>query len=144
MADKKTELMAQFYEECQHHDYIDMTDSSQSLKAKVIATDLKLNYGNNIVSFFEKAKTCYEIVQNEKQEAERLRLIQQQKEWEEKERRKVNGTFLLSMTDQIAEGSDGTVVRVYIRPDKSIYATVNGGPKIEGSPKIDIVKGGAS
>ena len=44
MADKKTELMAQFYAECQQKGYTDMTDDTQSLKAKVIATDLKLKY----------------------------------------------------------------------------------------------------
>ena len=93
MADKKTELMAQFYAKCQQKGYTDMTDDTQSLKAKVIATDLKLNYGN-IVSFYEKAKSCYEQVQKEKAEAEAEAAEKEAKEEEkrlakeEKEREK--------------------------------------------------------
>lgn len=142
MADKKTELMAQFYAECQQKGYTDMTDETQSLKAKVIATDLKLNYGN-IVSFYEKAKSSYEQVQKEKAEAERLRAIQQQKDAEERVRRQVNGELLVTLSDRAYESDETTSVRVYIRPDNSIYYTVNNGRKIEGAPKISIEQGGA-
>ena len=43
VADKKTQDMAQFYNECQNKGYTDMQDETQSLKAKVIAMDLGLN-----------------------------------------------------------------------------------------------------
>lgn len=43
MASKKTTLMAQFYAQCQQKGYTDMHDDVQSLKAKVIATDLGLD-----------------------------------------------------------------------------------------------------
>ena len=61
MADKKTTLMAQFYEECQKKGYTDMKDPTQSLKAKVLATDLKLKY-RNIVEFYERAKEAYAVI----------------------------------------------------------------------------------
>lgn len=141
MADKKTELMAQFYAECQQKGYTDMTDDTQSLKAKVIATDLKLNYGN-IVSFYEKAKSCYEQVQKEKAEAERLRAIQQQKEAQERARRQVDGELLVTLSDRAYESDETTSVRVYIRPDNTVYSTVNNGSKIEGAPQISVKKGG--
>lgn len=141
MADKKTELMAQFYAECQKKGYTDMTDDTQSLKAKVIATDLKLNYGN-IVSFYEKTKSCYEQVQKEKAEAERLRAIQQQKEAQEQARRQVDGELLATLSDRAYDSDDTTSVHVYIRPDNSIYSTFNNGSKIEGAPKINIKQGG--
>ena len=41
--------------------YTDMRDPTQSLKAKVIATDMKLNYGD-IVKFFEKARVADALV----------------------------------------------------------------------------------
>lgn len=142
MADKKTELMAQFYEECQKKGYTDMHNDTQSLKAKVIATDLKLNYGN-IAAFYEKAENCYTQVQEEKAEAQKQRKIQQQKEAEERTRRAVNGKLLVILSDRLCEGDDATSVRVYIRPDGSIYSTVNNGSKIEGAPTLSVKKGGA-
>lgn len=142
MADKKTELMAQFYADCQQKGYTDMTDDTQSLKAKVIATDLKLNYGN-IKAFYEKSKTCYEQVQAEKTEAERLKAIQQQKDAQERTRRQVNGELLVTLSDRAYESDETTSVRVYIRPDNSVYSTVNNGSKIEGVPQISVKQGGA-
>lgn len=141
MADKKTELMAQFYTECQQKGYTDMADDTQSLKAKVIATDLKLNYGN-IKAFYERAKTCYEQVQAEKTETERMKAIQQQKAAQERARRQVDGELLVTLSDRAYESDETTSVRVYIRPDNSVYSTVNNGSKIEGAPKISIKQGG--
>lgn len=142
MADKKTELMARFYEECQKKGYTNMHNDTQSLKAKVIATDLKLNYGN-IAAFYEKAKKCYTQVQAEKAESQKQQKIQQQKEAEERARRAVNGKLLVTLSDRLCEGDDATSVRVYIRPDGSIYSTVNNGSKIEGAPTLSVKKGGA-
>ena len=83
MADRKTQLMAQFYETCQQKGYTNMDDPTQSLKAKVIATDLNLNYGN-ISVFYKKAKESYELIQIENAGKER----QRQKEEKEEKRAK--------------------------------------------------------
>lgn len=141
MADKKTELMARFYAECQKKGYTDMTNDKQSLKAKVIATDLKLNYGN-IKTFYEKAKICYEQVQDEREFAKELSEIRQQKEERDRIKRLVNGELLVTLSDRAYESDETTSVRVYIRPDNSIYHTVNNSEKIEGAPKINIIEGG--
>lgn len=140
MADKKTELMAAFFEQCQNHGYTDMHDDRQSLKAKVIATDLNLKYGD-IVSFYEKAQKCYDQVQAEKARAEQLRKIQQQKDAEEAARRSVRGELLASIADSVNDRRDTQVMDVYIRPDKSIYTIANG-IEIEGAPHISLHAGG--
>ena len=139
MASKKTTLMAQFYAQCQQKGYTDMRDAVQSLKAKVIATDLKLDY-KDIVVFYSKAKICYEEVEAEKAEAKKQEILRQQKTWEENNRRAVDGQLLIELSDSSEGSADATVVRVYIRPDKSIYYTVNGGGKYEGTPKITVEK----
>lgn len=135
MASNKAQLMAQFYEQCQKKGYTDMRDATQSLKAKVIATDLGLRYGN-IVEFYEKAAQCYQQVQDENtREAERLR-IQKQEEQAENTRRAVNGTLLVTISDS------KTTLKVYLRPDGTTYCTVNDGGKIEGIPNLGVHKGG--
>lgn len=142
MADKKTQRMAQFYEQCQAKGYTDMHDDKQSLKAKVIATDLKLNYGD-IVAFYEKAKQAKAQIDREKaEEAEQCR-IQRQKEAEVAARRAVNGELLVTISDHANESDDAKIIRVYIRPDKSIYSILNNGGKIEGAPSVSVKKGGA-
>jgi len=134
--------MAQFYKACQEKGYTDMTDDRQSLKAKVIATDLKLNYGK-IEVFYEKARECYEQIQKEKEEIRRQNVIRQQREEEERTRLQVNGKLLLTLSDWQNESKNATHVHVYIRPDKSIYCTVNDGDKINRIPQIRIKQGGA-
>ena len=59
MEKDKTKRLIEFYQTCQAKGYTDMLDDTQSLKAKVIASDMKLKYGD-IVAFYEKAKQCYE------------------------------------------------------------------------------------
>lgn len=125
MADKKTQLMAQFYEMCRSKGYVNMHDDKQSLKAKVIATDLNLKY-KDIVSFFEKAKQCYEQVQKELTEEKRAKDA-------ENARRSVAGVKLVTILN-------GYRIDVFRRPDGSYYSTVNDGAKIEGQPKITIHK----
>ena len=135
MASNKTQLMAQFYEQCRKQKYTNMHDEKQSLKAKVIATDLGLRYGN-IIEFYEKAAQCYQQVQKEKaEEAERLR-VQKQEERAEEARRAVNGTLLVTMAES------GTALKVYLRPDGTTYCTVNDGRRIEGIPSVTVNKGG--
>ena len=127
-----------------------MRDAVQSLKAKVIATDLKLDY-KDIAAFYSKAKICYEQVHAEdmeakkqeilrQQEEKKKEILKQQREWEENNRRAVDGQLLIELSDSSEGSADATVVRVYIRPDKSIYYTVNGGRKYEGTPKITVEK----
>lgn len=137
MADKKTQLMAQFYVTCRRKGYTDMTDPAQSLKAKVIATDLNLNYGN-IVDFYKKSEQCFEIVRRENVENERLRLIRQEREDREKARKAVDGTLLVTIKDV----REKNVLDVFIRPDESIYCKFNGGEKIEGAPTVTVKRGG--
>lgn len=141
MADNRTHLMSQFYQQCQEKGYTDMRDGIQSLKAKVIATDLNLKY-KDIAEFYEKARQCYNQIQTENERAEQQRRIQQQKEKEEAARRAVNGELLVTIIDSVNASSAQNRVQVFIRPDNSIYCTHNGTNKIEGSPKIGVEKGG--
>lgn len=119
MADKKTQLMAQFYATCQKQGYTDMNDATQSLKAKVIATDMKLNYGN-IVVFYDKAKQCHEVI-----------LAEQAAAAKEEERRSVEGALLVTLSD----------MGVFVRPDNTIYTVTAKGEKEEGAPTFEVSKG---
>ncbi len=56
----KKELLIKFYNECQAKDCNNMSDSNQRIKAKVIASDLGLNY-KNVYSLYEQAKNEYEL-----------------------------------------------------------------------------------
>lgn len=53
---KENERLLLFYEECVKKGYSDMTDPQQALKAKVIATDMELRYGNSVESFSRRQK----------------------------------------------------------------------------------------
>lgn len=121
--------MSEFYCMCQEKGYTNMEDPTQSLKAKVIATDLQLPY-KDIVVFYEKAKQCY---------------LKELQEIEEKKRKRealsVDGELLCSLYDSPASDKADTTVRVYIRPDESVYCTINNGSKIEGTPQISVQKG---
>lgn len=127
MADQKTRKMSDFYSKCQKMGYTNMRDNTQSLKAKVIATDMGLSYGN-IVSFYDKAKACYDQVQQEAAAEKAL--------WT---KRQVPGELLVTL----ATRDEKTQVQVYIRPDGSTYYTVNEGSKVEGTPGLNIKEGGA-
>ena len=141
MADLKTQKMAQFYEQCQSKGYTDMRDDTQSLKAKVIAADLGLKYGK-IEEFYGKAERAYQQVQAE---TERARLLQENARKQQEAlaaRRAVDGELLLTLSDSHVSSEQGTVLRVYLRPDKSLYTTINNGGKIEGSPRLEVTQGG--
>ena len=143
MADKKTTCMAEFYQLCQKKGYTNMHDETQSLKAKVIATDLGLNYGN-IVTFYEKAKGCDAQVQEEKRIAEQERAEQAKRKAEEIARTAVDGELLITLYDRKDPSENAKTLRVYIRPDQSIYTTIDDGPKIEKAPSIKVQKAGAT
>ena len=140
MADKKTTLMAQFYEQCQTKGYTDMSDATQSLKAKVIASDLKLNYGN-IVEFYAKAKNCYDRVQEEKAEEARKAEIGRKAQEEENARRAVGGEWLVTIYGAGTSSSDKAEVKVYVRPDGSVYSIIGNSAKIEGAPAVNVLRG---
>ena len=139
MENTKT-LMAQFYSRCQENGYTDMDDAKQSLKAKMIAMELKLDYGD-IVAFYQEAQHCFEQVSAEQKRLEQERRIQQQKEDEEAARRAVNGQLLASLYD-IGRNSKSQI-SVYQRPDKSIYYTIGNGQRNEGVPEISVHKSGS-
>lgn len=133
-------LMAQFYSRCQENGYTDMTDAIQSLKAKMIAMELKLDY-KDIVAFYQEAKHCHEQVSAEQKRLEEERRIQQQKDDEEAVRRAVDGQLLASLYD-IGHNSKSQI-SVYQRPDKSIYYTIGNGQRNEGVPEISVHKSGS-
>lgn len=139
--DNKTLKMAEFYEQCQQNGYTDMKDEKQSLKAKVIATDLGLKYGK-ITDFYAKAEKAYKQV-NEEKERERQQQEERRKQHRElAAKRAVNGELLVTMSDSQTSSEKGTVLRVYLRPDKSVYTTVDNGNKIEGAPTIEAKESG--
>ncbi len=57
---KEKESLIKFYSECKAKGYNNMSDFNQRIKAKVIASDLGLDY-ENINSLYEQAKKEYEI-----------------------------------------------------------------------------------
>lgn len=125
---KENERLLLFYEECVKKGYSDMTDPQQALKAKVIATDRKLRYGNSIEQFFQKAKAAYE-------EREAERIAEKQRIAEETRRCAVPGEELVKLH------SAPEVISVFKRPDGSFYCTFDKNPerKIEGKPEFRVV-----
>lgn len=125
---KENERLLLFYEECVKKGYSDMTDPQQALKAKVIATDRKLRYGNSIKQFFQKAKAAYE-------EREAERIAEKQRIAEETRRCAVPGEELVKLY------SAPEVISVFKRPDGSFYCTFDKNPerKIEGKPEFRVV-----
>ena len=139
MAVSKKEKLIKFYEECLNKSYLDMTDSDQALKAKVVAMDLGLKY-KTIDELFEAAKKEYETYQAEKDAAEKAAIA-------ESERRSVKGELLLTAT-----GGDSDSIQIYRRPDKSCYSILDYGKgykidtsdpnsherviKVEGLPRV--------
>lgn len=125
---KENERLLLFYEECVKKGYSDMTDPQQAMKAKVIATDRKLRYGNSIEQFFQKAKAAYE-------EREAERIAEKQRIAEEMRRCAVPGEELVKLH------SAPEVISVFKRPDGSFYCTFDKNPerKIEGKPEFRVV-----
>lgn len=121
----ENEKLALFYKECMEKGYSDMSDPKQALKAKVIATDRELQYGNSIEQLYQRAKTVYE-------EREAERIAEEQRLAEEARRCAVPGEELVKLHSIYA------VISVFKRPDGSIYCTTNKAPKtkIEGRPEV--------
>ena len=137
MSDKKTRLKAEFYAKCQEKRYTDMSDATQSLKAKVIATDLGLKY-RKIEDLYAEAERCAQIVAHEDEEA---RIAAEKKAEEERilaDKRAVPGELILELVDS-ETGSSGSSVQIYRRPDGTIYCQRPPlKEKIEGAPSIEI------
>lgn len=129
----REDKLISFYKECVNKGYANMTDETQSLKAKVIATDLGLRY-RRIENLFEEAKDMYEdemawqAKQRQKWEAE------QEKMRQERNRLATDGEWFMTVYDYLSDENKGTEVAFYRRPDKSIYYKEDGGSKEEGQP----------
>lgn len=106
--------LVDFYKQCIDNGYTDMNDGTQSLKAKVIASDLGLDY-KNISKLFESAEFAFKEQLN-KEEKERKR----------QERLAINGEFLFELK---VISQDINVIRIYKRPDKSVYYTIDNSTK---------------
>ena len=129
MATTRQNKMANFYSQCLTKGCTDMTDEQMQLKAKVIATDLGLNYPKNLVSFFEEAKKCYEVVSDERKKEEENRILQKQ----EADRKKaMKSELILTLTNK------KTTIKVYLREDGSVYHILDGGEILDGAPEISV------
>jgi len=128
---KKEELLAEFYIACAEKGYLDMTDSVQSLKAKVIAEDLGLKY-KNIGDLFSEAEK-YGKAELERREKERVE--KQQLE----ERKKIPGEYIYKI-----KGNGGREeINVYRRPDGSVYYIYSKNTaQYEGAPDLSVFAGG--
>lgn len=129
MTAQQKKKMAEFYRACQEKGYTDMSDEAQSLKAKVIAMDLGLNYGN-IAEFYAKAEACYQETEADKEAKEAAAREKAEKEAQE-------GELLLTIRD----GTDKHI-SVYLLPDGSQYSRYNGGAKVRHLPTLKVEKGG--
>ena len=138
----KQKRMAEFYRQCLDKGYTDMRDDVQSLKAKVIAVDLGLNYGN-IVSFYEEAKRAWEIDEAERLAEEKRAREEASRQAAAAARKAVDGQLLITLSTAKSKNLSGAVhtLRCYLRPDGSFYYTYNGGEKIEGYPDVFAEKG---
>lgn len=129
MATPRENKMADFYSQCLAKGYTDMTDEQMQLKAKVIATDLGLNYTKNLVSFFEEAKKCYEVVSDEKKKEEENYILQKK----EADRKKaMKSELILTLTNRT------TTIKVYLREDDSVYHTLDDSEILDGAPEISV------
>ena len=117
----KEQKLYSFYAWCKDHGYEDMSDDTQSLKAKVYATDLGIRY-RDIGKLYQEAKAVYDA--EEKRKA-------QEKAFQESK-----GQFLMSL-----EASDGKKINVFLGDDRSIYCTHgNDRHKYRGTPTLTAEK----
>ena len=129
----KEEKLYSFYSQCIEKGYTDMSDETQSLKAKVIATDLGLRYGK-IASFFEEAKNVFEREEERKKTEEKAAAL-------EAARVSVPGELVVTLREN-PDKKDNSI-DIYRRPDGSVYCKHNGNEKkYEGAPDIEVRKGG--
>lgn len=122
-----TKKKAEFYEKCIKNNWTDMNDDTQSLKAKVLAKDMGLNY-KKIQSLFSEGEKAHQEIENKQKE-------QEEKERLEQERLAVKGELIVSFIKSEDSSSNG--LKVYKRPDKSFYYVYNK-RKTEGVPVLSL------
>jgi len=109
-----------------------MTDDTQSLKAKVIASDLGLKYGK-IAALLEEARAVYEA-------EEKRKVKEEERAAAEALRASVPGKEVLSLVEN---ANNPKIIHIFRRPDYSIYCTLgDNAQKYEGAPDIEVRKGG--
>lgn len=109
----RDELLLQFYSECQKQGYSDMKDNTESLKAKVIATDLGLKY-NKIDKLYEEAKLAAE---KKSQQDSKV------------------GTLLFSCYSSSVGDKEQPFLDIFLCDDNSYYGVVNG-KRVYGTPRV--------
>lgn len=123
-----TKKKAEFYEKCVENNWTDMNDDTQSLKAKVLAKDMGLNY-RNIHSLFNEGKKADQEIKTKAEEKRKKQLM-------EEERQAVKGNLIVSfIKSEDNSSSDG--LKVYRRPDKSFYYVYKK-KKTEGLPVLSL------
>ncbi|SEA89495.1 hypothetical protein SAMN05216349_14613, partial [Oribacterium sp. KHPX15] len=129
----KEQKLYSFYSQCIAKGYTDMADDTQSLKAKVIASDLDLKYGKIAVLYVE-AKKVFEL-------EEARRKVEAEQAAQEAIRTSVLGELVLTLRED--PNNNRGRIDVYRRPDGSVYCTHNREEtKFEGTPDIQVNKGG--
>ncbi|MBE6990226.1 MAG: hypothetical protein E7426_05725 [Ruminococcaceae bacterium] len=131
----KSEKLVQFYAQCQEKGYTDMSDEAQSLKAKVIASDLKLPIGN-IAELYRSAEEAFRQDQADKERAAQAAAA-------EEARRAVDGELLMTLGGSISGSKDYKTkeMKVYRRPDNSVYVLIGDGQKKIERVNISVEKG---
>ena len=118
----KEQKLHSFYLACVNKGYTDMKDDTQSLKAKVIATDMGIRY-RDIEKLYHDAKAVYDA---EVKRVEHETMLQN-----------TDGQLLaiLHATEK------GKKIAVYVRDNNSTYCTYDGDKrKYEGLPKLTAEK----
>ncbi len=110
----RKDKLLEFYSECQKNGYTDMKDKTQSLKAKVIASDLGLNY-SKIGALYDEAK----------------KVSEEKKQLDSKEGKLVYSCFSSSYNYE----KESPILELYICGDNSYFCVV-GEKRINGTPTI--------
>ena len=120
----REEKLYSFYVQCKNKGYKNMQDETESLKAKVIATDMGLRY-RDIEKLYQEAKSVYEA--EEKRKAH------------EKMLQETDGQMLVILKDRDKD----KYISVFRRADGSVYSThSNEAHKYEGYPGVTAEKSG--
>lgn len=110
----RNDKLLKFYDECEKNGYIDMRDKTQSLKAKVIATDLGLSY-SKIGTLYEEAKKAFDG----------------QKQLESQ-----SGTMVFSCySSSLRYEKESPIIELYRYGDRSYYCIVEG-KRVNGAPTV--------
>jgi len=140
VADSREQKMSEFYRQCLEKGYTDMSDDKHSLKAKVIAMDLELDY-KNIEKLFEEAKVIYAQAEAEKEQREKA-------EKQRIEHENTPGEWIMTFDfyggykegaewkTKLFRRDDGTLY--YETTIKKLLGKNTGTTKTEGTPAIEV------